>query len=149
MILCLVIDLGGGPNHDRLGFRYWKDPGAFNAHLVEGATGRFLGWWSCMVSAGFVYMGTEVVGVAFGEADKPWKVIPRAIRQTFWRILFLYVGAVFLLGLVVPYNSPNLMTATHSKTGAGMLTLLPFGIFGLLSIFYSSYNRRVSLYCGG
>ncbi|KAL7958061.1 dicarboxylic amino acid permease [Trichoderma compactum] len=119
MILCLVIDLGGGPNHDRLGFRYWKDPGAFNAHLVEGATGRFLGWWSCMVSAGFVYMGTEVVGVAFGEADKPWKVIPRAIRQTLWRILFLYVGAVFLLGLVVPYNSPNLMTATNSRTGAG------------------------------
>jgi amino acid transporter len=78
-----------------------------------------------MVSAGFVYMGTEVVGVAFGEADKPWKVIPRAIRQTFWRILFLYVGAVFLLGLVVPFNSPNLMTATHSKTGAGMLMLSP------------------------
>ncbi|KAL7780911.1 dicarboxylic amino acid permease [Trichoderma afarasin] len=149
MILCLVIDLGGGPNHDRLGFRYWKDPGAFNAHLVEGATGRFLGWWSCMVSAGFVYMGTEVVGVAFGEADKPWKVIPRAIRQTFWRILFLYVGAVFLLGLVVPYNSPNLMTATHSKTGAGAspfivtikdagISFLPGFINGCLLVFVLS-----------
>jgi hypothetical protein len=22
-------DLGGGPNHDRLGFRYWKNPGPF------------------------------------------------------------------------------------------------------------------------
>jgi amino acid permease len=22
-------DLGGGPNHDRLGFRYWKEPGPF------------------------------------------------------------------------------------------------------------------------
>ncbi len=30
IIFGLVIDLGGGPKHDRLGFRYWKDPGAFN-----------------------------------------------------------------------------------------------------------------------
>lgn len=27
LILAVVIILGGGPNHDRLGFRYWKDPG--------------------------------------------------------------------------------------------------------------------------
>ncbi|KAK4062793.1 uncharacterized protein Triagg1_9663 [Trichoderma aggressivum f. europaeum] len=127
----------------------YQHPGAFNAHLVDGATGRFLGWWSCMVSAGFVYMGTEIVGVAFGEAGKPWKVIPRAIRQTFWRILFLYVGAVFLLGLVVPYNSPNLMTATHSKTGAGAspfivaikdagISFLPGFINGCLLVFVLS-----------
>ena len=29
LILSLVLTLGGGPNHDRKGFRYWKDPGAF------------------------------------------------------------------------------------------------------------------------
>lgn len=27
LILSLIIDLGGGPDHDRRGFRYWKDPG--------------------------------------------------------------------------------------------------------------------------
>lgn len=30
IIVGLVIDLGGAPNHDRLGFRYWKDPGLFS-----------------------------------------------------------------------------------------------------------------------
>lgn len=30
IILSLVLMLGGGPDHDRKGFRYWKDPGAFN-----------------------------------------------------------------------------------------------------------------------
>ena len=29
IILSLVLMLGGGPDHDRKGFRYWKDPGAF------------------------------------------------------------------------------------------------------------------------
>lgn len=27
IILSLVLALGGGPNHDRTGFRYWNDPG--------------------------------------------------------------------------------------------------------------------------
>ncbi|KAJ7179400.1 amino acid permease-domain-containing protein [Mycena filopes] len=29
IILGIVLDLGGGPNHDRIGFRYWKHPGPF------------------------------------------------------------------------------------------------------------------------
>jgi yeast amino acid transporter len=27
IILTLVLALGGGPDHDRKGFRYWQDPG--------------------------------------------------------------------------------------------------------------------------
>lgn len=33
IILSLVLALGGGPTHDRTGFRYWKDPGAFKPYL--------------------------------------------------------------------------------------------------------------------
>lgn len=75
-----------------------------------------------MVDASFVYMGTELVGVAFGETQKPWKVIPNAIRQTAWRIGFLYVGGVLILGMVVPYNSHGLLTATKTSTSAGMFS---------------------------
>lgn len=50
IILGIVLDLGGGPNHDRIGFRYWKHPGPFNQFLgISGNTGRFLAWWSVMV----------------------------------------------------------------------------------------------------
>ncbi|KAG8959749.1 hypothetical protein FRC03_007525 [Tulasnella sp. 419] len=31
IIFGIVIDLGGGPDHDRRGFRYWKNPGAMKA----------------------------------------------------------------------------------------------------------------------
>lgn len=27
MLLTLILALGGGPDHDRKGFRYWRDPG--------------------------------------------------------------------------------------------------------------------------
>jgi amino acid transporter len=33
IILCLVLALGGGPTHDRTGFRYWSHPGAFRDYI--------------------------------------------------------------------------------------------------------------------
>ena len=64
IILGIVIDLGGGPTHDRIGFRYWKHPGPFAQYaLIGGAKGRFLAWWSVMTGAAFSFIGTEVVAV--------------------------------------------------------------------------------------
>lgn len=33
IILSLCLALGGGPDHDRKGFRYWKNPGAFKPYI--------------------------------------------------------------------------------------------------------------------
>jgi len=112
IILSLVLALGGGPDGDRKGFRYWRKPGAFKAYIEDGATGKFLGFWSSMITAVFAYLGTELVGVTVGEAQNPRKTIPRAIKLTFYRILFFYVLSVFLLGMIVPYNSDKLIFAT-------------------------------------
>ena len=65
-ILGIVLDLGGGPNHDRIGFRYWHDPGPFvQFNNIPGAKGRFLGWWAVMTQAAFSFIGTEVVAVCY------------------------------------------------------------------------------------
>ncbi|KAK4456822.1 dicarboxylic amino acid permease [Cladorrhinum samala] len=126
ILLCLVIALGGGPNGYRSGFKYWQDPGAFAQYsttvkgkvtVIEGATGRFLGVWACIVQATFAYLGTELVGVAFGETPDPRKNVPRAVRQTLMRIVFFYVAGVLVLGMAVPYNSAQLAKATKQKTG--------------------------------
>ncbi|EEU35582.1 uncharacterized protein NECHADRAFT_52388 [Fusarium vanettenii 77-13-4] len=116
IISTLVVALGGGPNHDRSGFRYWQDPGAFAEYLAEGAKGRFLGWWACMVQACFAYTGTEVVGMTFGETPNPRKNVPRAVKQTFWRIAVFYILGILVLGMAVPYNSEKLIGATKQAT---------------------------------
>jgi len=118
IIVSLVLMLGGGPDHDRKGFRYWNHPGAFKPLYASGAKGRFLGLWSTFVIATFAYLGSELVGVTVGEAQNPRKVIPRAIKLTFWRILFFYVLSVLLIGTLVPYNSPRLFFATKQSIGA-------------------------------
>lgn len=69
IILGIILDLGGGPTHDRIGFRYWKEPGPFVQYLgIEGAKGRFLGYWSVLTTAAFSFIGTEIVAIAAGEA---------------------------------------------------------------------------------
>lgn len=118
IILSLVLALGGGPDHDRKGFRYWKKPGAFRPYdgIANQDKAKFVAFWSTMVSAVFAYLGTELVGITVGEAQNPRKTIPRAIKLTFWRILIFYVLSVFLLGMIIPYDSPELIFATK-KTG--------------------------------
>ena len=65
IILGIVLDLGGGPNLDRIGFRYWKNPGPFVQYEgIQGPTGRFLGWWAVMTQAAFSFIGTEIVAVS-------------------------------------------------------------------------------------
>lgn len=118
ILLSFILMLGGGPDHDRKGFRYWKNPGAFNTYIDDGAAGRFYAFWATMVSATFAYLGTELVGVTVGEAQNPRKTIPRAIKLTFYRILFFYVISVLLVGTLVPYNSDKLLFATGESTGA-------------------------------
>ncbi|KAL4893099.1 amino acid permease/ SLC12A domain-containing protein [Aspergillus ambiguus] len=154
MILCLVIDLGGSPQ-GRIGFRYWDNPGAFKEYLVSGSTGRFLGFWASVTNAAFAYMGSEMVGMTFGEASKPWKTIPKAINATFWRISFFYIGGVFCLGLVVSSSSDRLINATKADTGAGAspfvvaivdsgIAVLPHIINGCLLVFVlSSANTDI------
>jgi amino acid transporter len=120
IISTLVVTLGGGPNGGRIGFRYWNEPGPFASYLLKGDTGRFLGWWACMCQACFAYVGTEVVGMTFGETPNPQKNIPRAVKQTFWRIFCFYVSSALVLGMAIPYNSNRLMDATKKSTSAGM-----------------------------
>ena len=82
IILGIVLDLGGGPNHDRLGFRYWKHPGPFTQFDgIPGSKGRFLAWWAVMTQAAFSYVGTEVVALASGEARNPRRNIPKAYES--------------------------------------------------------------------
>ncbi|KAF1972491.1 hypothetical protein BU23DRAFT_555025 [Bimuria novae-zelandiae CBS 107.79] len=103
----VVIWLGGAPDKDRRGFRYWKE-GAMKEYIGTGNTGRFSGLWSTLVNAAFSYGGVEMVAVAAGEATNPRKNIPKAIRRVFWRILFFYVLGSFVIGVCISSSDPQL-----------------------------------------
>lgn len=53
----------------------------------------------------FAYGGTEMIGVAAGEAEDARKVVPRAVNSIMWRIMFFYAGSVVLFTLLMPWTS--------------------------------------------
>lgn len=126
LILALIIDVGGVPGQHRLGFQYWRNPGAMKPYIAGGSTGRFLGLWSTLVNAAFSYGGVEMVAVAAGEAEDPRRNIPKAVRRVFWRILFFYVLGSLAIGVLVPSNDENLINAR--ETGAAGAAQSPWVI---------------------
>ncbi|KAL1952632.1 hypothetical protein VTO42DRAFT_4585 [Malbranchea cinnamomea] len=113
IILMLVITLGGAPTGDRIGFRYWVDPGPMGEYLKTGSLGRFLAFWKVFIQATFSYGGSEMVVVAAGETENPRRNIPKAVRRVFWRIAIFYVLAIFLVGMCVSRNDPRLLDAIN------------------------------------
>ncbi|KAF2795190.1 amino acid permease [Melanomma pulvis-pyrius CBS 109.77] len=112
-IIAIAISSGGiGPQ--KIGFKYWNDPGAF-ADGINGVARTF-------VIAGTLYAGTEMVGITAGESANPRRAVPRAITQVFWRILIFYVGMMFFIGILIPYNDPRLL-GKGSKAAASPLTI--------------------------
>ena len=65
--------------------------------------------------AGFSFQGTELVGVAAGESENPRRDVPRSIRTVFWRIMFFYIGAIAVIGTLLPYTDPSLLSAADDS----------------------------------
>jgi len=101
MFLGVIINVGGVPTDDRgyIGARYWHSP---NSGFLNG----FHGFCSVLVTAAFAYTGTELTGLAAAETEDPVKEIPKASKQVVWRIGIFYIVNLFLVGLIVPADSP-------------------------------------------
>lgn len=154
LVLALVIDLGGGPSHVRLGFRFWQHPGAMREYIGTGATGRFLGLFATLINASFAFGGVEQVAVAAGETRNPTRNIPKAIKRVFWRLLFFYVLGSLAVGVLVPYDDPNLLYGSGVAQSPWLIAISNAGIPVLPSILNAvfitsaSSSANANLYTG-
>ncbi|MBC1417506.1 amino acid permease [Listeria fleischmannii] len=86
--------------------------------------GGFFAILGTFLIAGFSFQGTELVGIAAGESETPEKSVPKAIKQVFWRILLFYIFAIFVIGLIIPYTSPNLLGGEATDVAISPFTLV-------------------------
>lgn len=120
MLFTFITMVGGNPKHDRYGFRYWKHPGAMNEYVADGDWGRFLGLFAAISTACFTIAGPEYVSMTAAETINPRKVLPKAFRQMFYRLTFLFLGLALCMGIVCAYNDPMLVKALkEGLPGAG------------------------------
>ncbi|KAJ6511434.1 amino acid permease/ SLC12A domain-containing protein [Mycena vitilis] len=119
IIMCLVVDLGGAPDHDRRGFRYWRDQPFNNEFfgVVPPAKARFLGFWAVLTQAAFSYGGMEGLAMICLEASNPRVTMRSAVRAIFYRIVLLYVFSLLLIGMCISRDEPALLQANAEDTG--------------------------------
>ncbi|KAL2887602.1 amino acid permease [Ceratocystis lukuohia] len=95
---------GGVKGVPAFGFHYWNDPGAFS--------NGFRGVATVFVFCSTFYAGCESVAVAATETKNPRVAVPLAIRQVFWRIIFVYMGSALFFGLTCPWNAEGLINGS-------------------------------------
>lgn len=69
------------------------------------------GWYgfiAVFLFAGFSFQGTELIGVASGEAEHPDVSIPKSIKYVFWRLTLFYVLSIGIITLLIPYTDTRL-----------------------------------------
>ncbi|KGE20100.1 amino acid permease [Paenibacillus wynnii] len=86
----------------------WEHGGVF----PNGITGFLLSFQMVV----FAYVGVELVGVSAAETANPEKSIPSAINKIPLRILFFYVGALFVLLCINPWTELNPSESPFVKT---------------------------------
>lgn len=107
----------------------------------------------CVVAAAF--QGVELVGITAGEAQEPKETLRKATKSIVWRILIFYIGSIFIILCIYPWNqvsfigSPFVMT--FGKVGitaaAGLINfvVLTAALSGCNSGLYSSGRMLYTL----
>ena len=52
----------------------------------------------------FAFGDVELIVITAGEVDNPRRTVPKAINQVVYRILIFYVGAIFVMLRIFPWN---------------------------------------------
>jgi AAT family amino acid transporter len=93
-----MIFFGFGNNGHPIGLGNLVNYGGF---FPTGAGGFILS----IVMAAYAFGGVENLGLAAGEAEDVKTSIPKAVNAVFWRILIFYIGAIFVLVTLFPWNT--------------------------------------------
>ncbi|PHH92418.1 hypothetical protein CDD83_7487 [Cordyceps sp. RAO-2017] len=123
-----VAMLGGNPQHDRFGFRYWNNPGAFAEHHTKGDLGRFEGFLGALWNAAFAVVGPEYISMVAAEAQRPRTYIKAAFKTIYYRFGIFFFGSALAVGIIVPYNDPTLVQIKNGEKESGTAAASPYVI---------------------
>ncbi|ADK14666.1 amino acid permease [Clostridium ljungdahlii] len=134
----LMIIFGLGNDGKPIGFsNLWTHGGFF----PKGIWGVIMS----VVMVMFSYLGMELIGITAGEAKDPQKTIPSAINKVLWRILVFYVGALFIIMSLYPWNSLGTIGSPFVLTFSKLGIVVAAGIinFVVLTAALSSCNSGI------
>ncbi|WP_199179317.1 amino acid permease [Mycolicibacterium goodii] len=102
----------------------------------------------------FAFGGAEIVTIAAAESAEPAKSVARATTGVIWRIILFYVGSIFLVVCLLPWNDASVLSSPYVAAldklqipGAGLIMnfVILTAVLSVLnsSIYTSSRMLRV------
>ena len=144
----MIILFGFGNNGVPLGFSNLWSHGGFFPNGFGGMISAM-----CVVAAAF--QGVELVGITAGEAQNPKETLRKATKNIVWRILIFYIGAIFVVITLYPWDELGMLgspfVTTFAKVGvtsaAGIINfvVLTAALSGCNSGIYSSGRMLYTL----
>ena len=120
-VVAIVLFIGLGvaaiagllPGSDTSGVGHlWQDGG----FMPNGLGSVF----AAMLITMFTFMGTEIVTIAAAESPHPETGIRKAVNSVIWRISLFYLGSIFVVVALVPWNAEALASG---ESGSYQFTL--------------------------
>ncbi|MCM6844135.1 amino acid permease [Latilactobacillus curvatus] len=81
-------------------------------------TGGFKGFIFALAIVLASYQGIELIGITAGEAENPQSTLVKAIQSTVARILIFYIGAIFVILSIYPWNELSQVGSPFVQTFA-------------------------------
>ena len=75
---------------------------------------------AALLTAMFSFQGSEVVTIAAAESRDPKANIKKAIRAVVWRLGLFYLGSMFVVVCLVPWNAPGLAQGSYQAVLTAM-----------------------------
>ncbi|TCO54840.1 amino acid permease [Actinocrispum wychmicini] len=149
--LGLVAILGLFPGRAAPGLDNLTGQGGFLPHGLSAVM-------AAMLAVFLSFFGTEVITVAAGEAQRPAEAVRRSMRSVVWRILVFYIGSIFVVVTLLPWNSTEVTASPYTAVlknlgipGAGtvmdlivltaVLSCLNSGVYASSRMLYSMASR--------
>jgi AAT family amino acid transporter len=106
-----VIIFGFGNGGHAVGISNLWTHGGFFTH-------GFMGFCFALSIVVGSYQGVELLGITAGEAEDPQPTIVKAVKDTVGRILIFYVGAIFVIVSIYPWNQLSAIGSPFVQTFA-------------------------------
>lgn len=115
--------------------------------------GFFTGGWSGFFFALSLvigaYQGVELIGITAGEAKEPRKTLTSAIQSIIWRILIFYIGAIFVIVTVYPWNELQAIGSPFVATFAKIGITAAAGVINFVVITAAMSGCNSGIYSAG
>nr|WP_132747417.1 amino acid permease [Scopulibacillus darangshiensis] len=137
-----LIFFGFGNGGDAIGLsNLWGHGGFF--------TGGWSGFFFALSLVVAAYQGVELIGITAGEAKEPKKTLTKAIQSIIWRILIFYIGAIFIIVTVYPWDQLDSIGSPFVATFAKVGITAAAGIINFVIITAAMSGCNSGIYSAG